>query len=136
LATTLLGGCAVPSVQLQTMFADSRENSIAALDKYDGRTFRVSGTVDRVGLKTKASVEATFSTATETATARKVARQVPYAVLKSSPGSADSLVCFFEERSDAARLQKGSEVSVEGKVYRVVGGESVLVYMDACETVK
>ena len=135
LGLALLGACAAPSVQLQTVFGDARENNIAALDKYEGRTWRVSGTVGRVGLKSRSEVEAEFSRGV--ATARRVTRQVAYAVVTSGFGSGDSLVCFFEGREEAAKLQEGQDVTLEGAVYRIsASGENVLVYMDECEVTK
>lgn len=145
---TLVTGC-VPTMQADALLNEVRNNQIAALDAYEGKKIRVTGTIEATGLKnvnetitegsvTGANVGDIFVGGTES-TSRTETRQVPFVSLKSDGGTAGNVVCFFSDdnRSVAAKLRADQMTTVQGTVYRVKGSAKyAIVQMNDCDVIR
>jgi len=121
-------GCSATEVNLNSALRDARDNEVRALEKYEGLTLRVSGTVEKFGLKRMRKTEYEHdvdiinwgdmgSTARGTSTSRRRTVRIPYLVLVPSEPELGRLLCFLEpdDRYQIADLVENSRETVEGR---------------------
>ncbi|MFW5739972.1 MAG: hypothetical protein ACOC1F_06365 [Myxococcota bacterium] len=123
--------CVKPmQVPLSDLVNEVQSDEVAALDKYAGRLVQVGGTISHKGLKTKTELGMSFNEYSRSATVSRSSEQVPFAVMEVASGS---VVCFFENRKEAAALAPGQRAVFEGVLYRVKNrGEMALIYLRDC----
>lgn len=130
---SLLTGCAAEQVRLDALFHEVQQNEVGALDKYEGKSLRVQGTVQKVGLKTIKELHAELTPWSVSVKATEEDKQIPYAVLTASPPKPGNLVCYFDYKHEAASLREGTPATLEGTLKRVEKHDNVaMVYLESC----
>jgi len=139
-------GCSATEANLDAALRDARENEVRALDKYEGLTLRVSGTVERFGLKRMKKVEYEHdisvvqwfdgvATASGTSTSRARTVRVPYVVLVPTQPELGRLLCFLEpeDRDQVADLVESARTTVEGAFTDFRKGQThLMLIMHGC----
>jgi hypothetical protein len=139
-------GCSATEVNLDSALRDAHDNEVRALDKYEGLTLRVSGTVEKFGLKRMKKVEyehdisyvdwyGGVGTASGKTTSRARTVRVPYVVLVPEDPGLGRLLCFLdpEDRYQVADLVENARETVEGRFTDFRQGQShLMLLMHGC----